>query len=396
MTGLEVLVADPALLRGRRWAALANQAAVTSGLVPAWHALAAAAGTPVRVFAPEHGLWGVAQDMESVGHEVEPELGVPVLSLYGHEPATLSPRDDDLRDLDAVVVDLPDIGCRYYTFAATLAHTMAACERAGVEVIVCDRPNPLGGEAIEGGGVEPAFRSFVSELPVPVRHGMTLGELALLLRAERHPGLALSVLPCRGWQRRQWWDETGLPWVAPSPNMPTPLTASLYPGGCLYEATELSEGRGTTMPFQLLGAPWLDGEALRRRLAALALPGCAFRATRFRPTFHKHAGVVCGGIEWHVTDRRALRPLATGVVILREARALHPGEFSWRGLPYEFVADVPAIDLLTGSSAARAVIEGRRAAGGVFAEWSAHAAAFRERRRQFLLYPEASDDAERG
>jgi uncharacterized protein YbbC (DUF1343 family) len=326
--------------------------------------------------------------MEAVGHEVEPVLGVPIVSLYGHGAETLAPRREDLDDLDAVVVDLPDIGCRYYTFAATLAHTMAACERAGVEVIVADRPNPLGGETLEGGGVEPGCRSFVSELPVPVRHGLTLGELALLLRAERHRDLALTVVPCQGWERRSWWDATGLPWVAPSPNMPTLATATLYPGACLVEATNLSEGRGTTRPFQLVGAPWLDGEALRARLAALALPGVAFRATRFRPAFQKHAGAVCGGVEWHVTDREAFRPVAAGVVLLREARALHPEHFAWRSQPYEFVAAVPAIDLLTGSAAARAVVEGRLELAEETGEWSRYCADFRGRRRELLLYPE--------
>jgi uncharacterized protein YbbC (DUF1343 family) len=388
VTGLEALVADPALLRGRRWAMLANQAAVTADLVPGWRALAAVAGPPVRIFAPEHGLWGVAQDMEGVEHEREPVLDVPVLSLYGRTATTLAPRHDDLDDLDAVVVDLPDIGCRYYTFAATMAHTMAACAAAGVEVIVCDRPNPLGGEAIEGGAVEPGCRSFVSELPVPVRHALTLGELALLLREERHGDLSLAVVPCRGWQRRQWWDETGLPWVAPSPNMPTLLTATLYPGACLVEATNLSEGRGTTRPFQVLGAPWLDGDELQRRLAALALPGVAFRATRFRPEFQKHAGAVCRGVEWHVTDRDLFRPLATGVVVLREVKALCGRDFAWRAEAYEFVTAVPAIDLLTGSPAAREVIEGRREAGELFAAWERYCRESRQQHRQHLLYPE--------
>jgi uncharacterized protein YbbC (DUF1343 family) len=388
LTGLDLLLADPGLLRGRRYAVLANQAAVTAELAPAWTALAAAADAPVRVFAPEHGLWGVAQDMEAVEHEVEPRLGVPIFSLYGSGAETLAPRHEQLDDLDAVVVDLPDIGCRYYTFAATLAHTMAACERAGVEVLVCDRPNPLGGETIEGGAVEPGCGSFVSELPVPVRHGLTLGELALLLREERHPGLSLTVLPCRGWLRRWWWDETGLPWVAPSPNLPTLLTATVYPGACLVEATNLSEGRGTTRPFQLVGAPWLDGAELQRRLDGLALPGVRFRATRFRPQFHKHAGAVCGGVEWHLTDRAALRPLEAGVVLLREARALEPREFSWRSEAYEFVSAVPAIDLLTGSGRARAVIEGRLEPADLVAEWSRHCAGFRDRRRGLLLYPE--------
>ncbi|MFH1177842.1 MAG: DUF1343 domain-containing protein [Acidobacteriota bacterium] len=385
--GLLVLANDPALLRGRRFAVLANQAAVTPELAPAWRALAGAGGRLVRIFAPEHGLWGLAQDMEGVGEETEPALGVPVRSLYGHDAGTLAPRLQDLEDLDALVVDLPDIGCRYYTFAATMAHAMAASAAAGVEVIVCDRPNPLGGLAIEGGSVEPACRSFVSELPVPVRHGLTLGELALLLREDRHPSLTLSVVACRGWRRAAWWDETGLPWIAPSPNMPALVTATLYPGMCLIEATNLSEGRGTTRPFQLVGAPWLDAEALVHRLKGRDLPGVSFRATRFRPEFQKHAGAICQGIELHVDDRSRLRSLELGVVLLAEVRALCPEHFAWRQDAYEFVADVPAIDLLTGSPGAREAIEGRRELAPLLAEWSAHAEAFRSQRRPFLLYP---------
>ncbi len=385
--GLERLRDDSALLRGRRFAVLANQASVTADLVPAWRALAAAGGTLVRIFAPEHGLWGVAQDMEAVDTGREGALGVPVVSLYGSSAATLAPRRAELDGLDALVVDLPDIGCRYYTFAATTAYAMAVCAAAGVEVIVCDRPNPLGGVALEGGPVDPPCRSFVSEVPVPVRHGMTLGELALLLRAERHPDLSLAVLACEGWRRDAWWDETGLPWVAPSPNMPTPLTATIYPGGCLVEATNLSEGRGTTRPFQLVGAPWVDGETLAERLNGIALPGVRFRAARFRPEFGKHAGRVCAGVEWHVTDREALRPLETGVRLLAEARAMNPDEFAWRREAYEFVSGVPAVDLLTGSPAAREVIEGRADAEGLFAGWRAHCGEFAARRDPYLLYP---------
>lgn len=386
--GLERLVEDPALVAGRRFAVLANQASVTSDLVPAWRALAGVGGELVRIFAPEHGLWGVAQDMEAVPGERELVLGLPVTSLYGASAGALAPCPEHLAGLDALVVDLPDIGCRHYTFAATLAHTMAACEGAGVEVIVCDRPNPIGGVALEGGLVEQGCRSFVSELPVPVRHGMTLGELALVLRAKRHSGLALSVLPCEGWQRESWWDQTGLPWVAPSPNMPTLLTATIYPGACLVEGTNLSEGRGTTRPFQLIGAPWLGGERLAARLAALDLPGSRFRPTFFRPGFGKHAGKVCGGVEWHVTDRTLVRPVEAGVQLLAEVRDLHPGEFTWRREPYEFVSDVPAIDLLTGSKRAREVIEGRAEAGALFGAWASYCEGFRGERGRFLLYPE--------
>ncbi len=385
--GLERLRDDPALIRGRRFAVLANQASVTADLEPAWRALAGVGGSLVRIFAPEHGLWGLAQDMEAVGDEREPTLGVPVVSLYGSSAATLAPRREHLEGLDALVVDLPDIGCRYYTFAATMAHALAACEAASVEVIVCDRPNPIGGVAVEGGPAEERCRSFVSELPVPVRHGMTLGELALLLRAERHAKLALAVLTCERWDRHAWWDSTGLPWVAPSPNMPSLLAATIYPGACLVEATNLSEGRGTTRPFQLVGAPWLDAENLANRLNKLELPGARFRATQFRAAFGKHAGAVCRGVEWHVTDRDRLRPLETGVRLLAEVRTLHPGAFAWRSEAYEFVADVPAIDLLTGSALAREAIEGRGDLAGLFAAWDDHAEAFTARREEFLLYP---------
>jgi uncharacterized protein YbbC (DUF1343 family) len=386
ISGLEQLCQDPALVCGRRMAVLANQAAVTTTLEPAWRALASTGATIVRLLAPEHGLWGVAQDMESVGVDQERGSGLPVHSLYGSAATTLAPPAELLADVDAVVVDLQDIGCRYYTFAATMAHTMAACERAGVEVVVCDRPNPIGGVALEGGGVEAGFRSFVSELPVPVRHGMTLGELALLLRAERNPRLALAVVPCKNWKRSQWWDVTGLAWVAPSPNMATLTTATIYAGACLLEATNLSEGRGTTRPFQLFGAPWLDGEALAAALNRLALPGCGFRPTRFRPEFHKHAGEVCEGCEWHVTDRLALRPLEVGIEILRAARQQDLARFAWRTQPYEFVTDVPAIDLLTGSERARAVIEGDAGIASLRPDWDAYCQEFAERRRQFLLY----------
>jgi uncharacterized protein YbbC (DUF1343 family) len=387
-TGLDVLLEDPVLIRGRRIGVLANQASITAALVPAWRAVAAAGAAVVRVFAPEHGLWGVAQDMEAVGEEREPVLGVPVISLYGTSAATLRPAAEQLSDLDAVVVDLPDIGCRVYTFAATLAYVMAACEATGVEVIVCDRPNPIGGVVVEGGPVDPDRRSFVSELPVPLRHGLTLGELALLLRAERHPNLALAVVPCRGWRRAMWWDETGLPWVAPSPNMPALAAAAIYAGACLVEATNLSEGRGTTRPFQLIGAPWLDGDALAARLNALALPGALFRATRFRPEFGKHAGAVCGGVEWHVTDRGVLRPVEGGVRLLAAAHAIGPERFVWRREAYEFVSRVPAIDLLTGSPRAREAIEGGEAVDNVLAEWEVYSREFRRRSKVVSLYPD--------
>ncbi len=385
-TGLEVLAADPTLIAGRRWALLANHAAVTASLEPARTALAAPAGPPTLLLAPEHGLDGVAQDMEAVEDVRDGLTGAPVRSLYGRDAATLAPRPDDLAGLDVVVVDLPDIGSRYYTFAATMDAVMAGCEAAGVGVVVLDRPNPMGGLHREGGPVRAGCESFVSRLPTPIRHGLTLGELALLLARERYPRLELGVVTCTAWSRASWWDETGLPWVAPSPNMPTLATAALYPGLCLVEATTLSEGRGTTRPFSLIGAPWADAEAVTARLRSLGLPGVACRAARFRPEFGKHAGQVCAGVELHLTDRDLYEPVALGLHLLRAFHDLHPGDFSWRAEPYEFVADVPALDLLTGSPEARSCIESGEPFDGLLAGWRAWVAEFESTLEGVLLY----------
>lgn len=375
--GLEVLLDDPAPVGDRRWALLANHAAVTRGLDPARVRLAARLDGPlVRLLAPEHGLDGVAQDMEPVADARDPLTGAAVRSLYGRDAASLELAREDLDGVDALLVDLPDIGTRYYTFAATLDAAMAAAESAGVEVVVLDRPNPIGGVVREGGMVRSGFESFVGRVPVPVRHGLTLGEIALLLHRERYPGLDLTVIACRGWRRARWWDETGLPWVPPSPNMPTLEAAALYPGLCLVEATTLSEGRGTTRPFNLVGAPWVAGPRLVDALRALRLPGIGLRAARFRPQFGKHAGQVCSGVELHVRDRDALEPLALGLHLLATVRELHPDRFAWRAEPYEFVADRAALDLLTGSSEARARIEAGAPLEPLLEAWRGEVATF--------------------
>jgi len=386
-TGLERLLGMPEMVRGRRWALLANHAAVTAALDPARVAMAdAGCGTPALLLAPEHGLDGVAQDMESVGDVRDPVTGVPVRSLYGSDAASLAPSDGDLDGIDLVVVDVPDIGTRYYTFAASVDATMAVCARGGVEVVVLDRPNPIGGVARSGGMVHPGFESFVSQLPTPVRHGLTLGELSLLLQRERHPELELTVVTCRGWARDQWWDATGLPWVAPSPNMPTLDTAALYPGLCLVEATTLSEGRGTTRPFHLVGAPWVEPERLVASLRRLGLEGVGFRAARFRPEFQKHSGAVCGGVELHVLDRDGFDPLWLGLELLRAFRDHDPERFGWRPDPYEFVADVPALDLLTGSAEARRTLEAGEPLEPLLEDWADEVAAFAAALEGVLLY----------
>jgi uncharacterized protein YbbC (DUF1343 family) len=387
MPGLHVLIEDPAPIGDRPWALLCNQAAVTADLEPARVALSGAVpGQLLRLLTPEHGLEGVAQDMEAVGDGIDPLTGVAVRSLYGAGASTLEPLDEDLEGVRAVVVDLPDIGCRYYTFAATTDGAMGACERLGLEMVVLDRPNPIGGLEREGGLVQRGMESFVSQLPTPIRHGLTLGELALLLQRQRYPQLELTVIMCRDWQRRLWWDETGLPWVPPSPNMPTLDTAAIYPGLCLVEATTLSEGRGTTRPFHLVGAPGLDGRELVTRLKALGLPGVGFRAAQFRPMFGKHAGKVCLGVEVHVLDREAVRPVALGLHLLHTLRDLDPRLLQWRTEPYEFVSDRPALDLLTGSTEARQGIEAGDDLQPLLQRWQGEVEEFAASLDDLLLY----------
>jgi uncharacterized protein YbbC (DUF1343 family) len=387
VTGLEVLIEKPELVGGRRWALLANQSSVTGGLDPARQALAAAGiGSLVRLFAPEHGIDGIAQDHEAVSDRVDGLTGAEVRSLYGHTAETLAPAVDDLEGIDVLIVDLPDIGSRYYTFAATMDFVMAACERASIEVMVLDRPNPIGGTVREGGSVQAGFESFVSQLPTPVRHGLTLCELALLLQRRRYPDLELTLVPCRGWLRNRWGDETGVPWVPPSPNMPDLETAALYPGLCLIEATTLSEGRGTTRPFRLIGAPWVDSQRLVRSLRDQILPGIGFRAARFRPEFGKYSGEVCDGVELHLLDRRVVEPVALGLRILEAFRGLDPERFEWRSDPYEFVTSFPAIDLLTGSSRARDVLESGGDLGPLLEAWRTEVIDFERSLDGLLLY----------
>ncbi len=386
-TGLERLVEEPRLIGGRPWALLANQAAVTPGLVPARQALLAAGVGPLRrLLAPEHGLDGVAQDMEAVSDDTDPLTGARIRSLYGSTEATLTPSPEDLEGVEVLIVDLPDIGSRHYTFAATMDLAMGAAAAAGIEVIVLDRPNPITGGQREGGLVHPGFNSFVSHLDIPVRHGLTLGELALWCQRRRHRDLELTVLACRGLKRDWWWQETGLPWVPPSPNMPQLETALLYPGLCLVEATTLSEGRGTTTPFHLVGAPGIDAFELCAALRRLDLPGLGFRPARFRPEFGKHAGTVCSGVQLHIIVPEAVRPVAAGVLLLATICQCAPEAFDWREQPYEFVAAVPAIDLLTGSAAVRKALENRSLLEPVFAAWSEEVAAFERSLEDLLLY----------
>src|SRR5512133_1953917 len=306
-SGLEVLAAGRfRALAGRRVGLVCNPTAVTRDLVHAADLLHAASGVRLAaLFGPEHGVRGDAQYMAAVGGERDPRTGLPVHSLYGETAESLKPAPEALRGLDALVFDIQDVGARYYTYQATMMLCMEAAAAARLAFVVLDRPNPLGGLAVEGPRLRPGFESFCGLHDLAVRHGMTVGELALLFRAERKLELELEGVLCEGWRRGVGYRGTGLPWVFPSPNMPTPETALVYPGMCLLEGTNLSEGRGTTRPFELFGAPWLDSGRLADELRALKLPGVAFRPVSFQPAFDKHAGKRCHGAELFVTDRTA-------------------------------------------------------------------------------------------
>jgi uncharacterized protein YbbC (DUF1343 family) len=386
-------------LAGRRYGLLAHAASLTADLRPAHLALAAAGRPPAVLFAPEHGYYGVEQDMVAAADQTDPWTGVPIRSLYGDGEATLRPAPRAFTGLDLLVVDLQDVGARYYTYAATAVWAAEVALAAGCEVWLLDRPNPLPGAP--GGGVEgnlpdEAYRSFVGAFRTPVCHGLTLGELMRLEAARRGWERQPEVWPLDGWRRRDGWGGqggpgrgAGRPWMAPSPNMPDLATAAIYPGLCLVEASELSEGRGTTRPFRLLGAPGLDPQALAHALADLGLPGVAFVPTYFRPQFQKHAGKVCGGVEILVVDPAAVVPFRLGVEVLFALRSVAGDGFAWRRAPYEFVSDRPAVDLLAGSDALRHAVDSldRAALDAWIATWPADEAAFRQECEPILLYP---------
>ncbi|HEY5611049.1 MAG TPA: DUF1343 domain-containing protein, partial [Thermoanaerobaculia bacterium] len=385
-TGLEVLLEDPKPILGKRIGLVTNQSAVTSDLRHAVPLLHAGRGWTLKIlFGPEHGIWGEAQDMAHVEHTADPLTGLPVYSLYTGS-GQLTPPSDALKELDALVIDLQDIGSRYYTFIYTMALCMRAAAPLGVQVIVLDRPNPIDGIHFEGNIREEKYSSFVGMFPLPTRHGMTAGELARYFNARFNLGADLLVVPMRGWSRSMWWGDTELPWVIPSPNMPTVYTAAVYPGMCLIEGTNLSEGRGTTHPFEIWGAPWYDPFELATALNRLELPGARFRPHYFLPTFQKHAGKVCGGVELHVTDRRIFEPYRTGLHCVKTAHDLAPEQFDWRREPYEFVSDRLAIDLLAGSHRFRHIVERGEDVDDWVAEWEEELRGFARSRGDYLMY----------
>jgi uncharacterized protein YbbC (DUF1343 family) len=384
LPGLQRLLDRPEPVRGLRVGLVVNPSSITPTLEHASVALTGRRGVRVTaLFGPEHGIAADAQDLVEVGHSRDGATGLPVYSLYGE---TRVPTPGMLAGVDAMVYDVQDVGSRYYTFVYTMLHVMEACAREGKRVVVLDRPNPIGGDAVDGNVLDPAYRSFVGMHPLAVRHGMTSGELALLFREELALDLDLHVVPMKGWRRAMAYEDTGLPWVLPSPNIPTVDTAFVYPGGCLVEGTNLSEGRGTTRPFELVGAPWLDAHALARALEKERLPGVGFRAAAFTPTFQKHAGELCHGVQVHVLDRRRFPAFLTYLLLIQHARRQDPARFAWRDPPYEYEHVRLPIDILCGTDRIRKAIEAGVSPRRLVPGWRKERAAFRGRRARHLLY----------
>jgi uncharacterized protein YbbC (DUF1343 family) len=381
--GSDVLF-DRQLLRGRTVGLVSNPASVTHGFR---HVLDRATEAGVRIgamFGPQHGFQSDVQDnMIESPHANDARRGVPIYSLYSE---TREPTGAMLAGLEALVVDLQDVGTRVYTYIYTMAHCLIAGRRHGVPVVVCDRPNPVGGLDVEGPVLDPAFRSFVGEYAIPLRHGMTIGELALLFNGHFGIGAKLEVVPMQHWRRDMYHDDTGLPWVQPSPNLPTLDSVLVYPGMVLLEGTNVSEGRGTTRPFEVVSAPWVDSEPFADRLTALGLPGVHFRPVRVEPTFHKHAGTACGGCQVHVTNRRLFRPVETSVALIDAFRRSGPGQFAWRDPPYEYEYTRPPIDVLYGSAGLREALAAGAGAADIAAGWQRDLRAFEPVRDRFLLY----------
>lgn len=372
------------LLRGRKVGLLAHPASVDSKLRHARDVLVSAGCDIVALFGPEHGYGGEAQDMIGVTDARDTETGAPIYSLYGKWPENLSPRPEWLEGIDTIVIDLQDVGSRYYTFVWTAALMLRAAARAGVHTLVLDRPNPLGGDVTEGAPQRGGYRSFVGLYDVAVRHGMTIGEISE--RVRRLEGIsqdALTVIPIRGYQRSMLWADTGLPWVLPSPNMPTPETALVYPGGCLLEGTNLSEGRGCTRPFEIWGAPYVDGKRLASEVVA---PGLSARPLTFTPTFHKHAKQLCGGVQVHVTDASVARSFVYYAQMVATVRRHAGADMAWRTEEYEFETKRPAIDLLTGGPELRQLIDHNASLDEWIATQDAGARTFWSERAVDLLY----------
>jgi uncharacterized protein YbbC (DUF1343 family) len=384
--GLERLCeSQRGLIKGARVGLVCNQASVDHDLNHSADVLRGAEGVNLTaLFGPQHGIRGDLQDnMIETPHTLDVETGLPVYSLYSE---TREPTEEMLRDVDVLVCDLQDIGCRIYTFIYTIANCMRVARRLGKRVVVCDRPNPIGGVAVEGNVLENGFESFVGQYPLPTRHGMTAGELARMFNERWGIGCELEVVPLEGWSRELWFDETDAPWVLPSPNIPTLDSATVFPGTVHVEGTQMSEGRGTTRPFEFVGAPYVEAGELARSLQALSLPGVKFRPTNFQPTFQKHGGITCGGVQIHVLDREVFKPVLTGLAIIKACFDTYGDDFRWKEPPYEYVYDKNPFDVISGTDRLRKVFERGASLQEIEDSWRHGLEAFLIEREKFLLY----------
>jgi uncharacterized protein YbbC (DUF1343 family) len=386
LTGLEQLVqSPPRRFQRARIGLLANQASVGLSFDHAASLIDRALPGCLKVMlGPQHGFAGEKQDnMVESDHGIEKTTQRPVYSLYGQ---TRRPTEDMLRGLDVLFIDLVDVGTRVYTFAQTVSYCLEEAAALGVEVVILDRPNPIGGREVEGNLLKPEWTSFVGRFPIPMRHGLTLGELSMYMADQVEGVPEPEVVRLKGWRRGMYFDDTGLNWVYPSPNMPTPETAWLYPGQVLWEGTNVSEGRGTTRPFHLCGAPFIDPMELKAAMDAEKLPGVVFRPALFEPMFHKYAGQVCGGLEIHPTDKRTYRPYLTSLTMLAWILGRHPDEFRWKEPPYEYEYDRRPIDLILGDAALRQKLESGASSFELEAAWQPDLEQYLVERSAYLLY----------
>jgi uncharacterized protein YbbC (DUF1343 family) len=375
-------------LRGKRIGIISNPASVDHNLQHFVDlALADEKLTINALFGPQHGFRSDVQDNMIETPHAEYEGGgkrrIPLYSLYSD---TREPTDEMLRDIDTLVIDLQDVGTRIYTYMYTMSNSMRASKRRGIKVIVCDRPNPIGGTEVEGITLEPGNESFVGLFQIPTRHGLTMGELARLFNEEFGIRADLEVVKMEGWSRKMYSDETGLPWVMPSPNIPTLDSAIVFPGTVHIEGTNASEGRGTTRPFELVGAPWIKAEKFAAALNVRKLPGAYFRPVVFEPTFQKHARVACGGCQIHVLDRHAFKPVLTGLAVIDEMRAADPSSFKWKQPPYEYEHDKQPIDVIAGAKWFREMIDAGERAEAIARRWDRSADEFRALSKRYHLY----------
>ena len=384
--GLERLLEDaPANIRRARVGLICNQASVDHGFRHAADLVHNHPDINLRaLFGPQHGIRGDVQDnMIETEHGIDRKTGLRVHSLYSE---TREPTDAMLDDIDVLVFDMQDVGCRIYTFVYTLANCMRVARRLGKKVIVCDRPNPINGASMAGNILEPEYASFVGQFPLPTRHGMTVGELAQLFNEHFNIGCDLEVISMIGWKREYWHDDTDAPWVMPSPNMPTLDAATVFPGAVHFEGTQVSEGRGTTKPFELIGAPYIDPDDYADQLNSLGLAGVYFRSCVFQPTFQKHAGVSCGGVQTHVIDRSSFEPWLAGIAMAKFAHDMYPNEFRWKEPPYEYVFDKNPFDVISGTAKIREAFEKGVSLETIEDETKAPLAEFKKLREGYLLY----------